>query len=49
MADLTIEIANSEINAQKQILFCEYCNTIIKIAEGFTIQGKFELKSPLKK
>ena len=45
MADLAIEIADSEIKARTQIQFCEYSDTIIKMAEGFTIQGKFELKT----
>ena len=45
MADFAIEIANSEIGALKQILFCEYADTAMKIAEGFVKVGEYTLKT----
>ena len=46
MADFAAKIADSELVARKQILFCNYADATIDIAEGFVKQGKYLLKSP---
>ena len=46
MADFAAKIADSELVARKQILFCLYSDAAIDVAEGFVKQGKYLLKSP---
>ena len=43
---LSREIANVELAARKELLFCEYCDTVINIAEGLIKVGKKEIKAP---
>ena len=46
MAEFACQIADSEILARKQILFCMYSTAAVDIAEGFVKKGKYILKSP---
>ncbi len=48
MSDLVIEIADSEIQARLQILFCDYADMTLKLAKGFTKIRKYSLTSPQK-